>query len=61
MKVSRLNRSQQTIIFQKEIWKVIRHFAAEFDLEFTDVLGVLEMTKLDIYRMEVNKFTQRKD
>lgn len=55
MKIDKLNRSQQTIVFQKELWKVIRHFAAEFDLEFTDVLAVLEMTKLDIYRMEVNK------
>lgn len=50
-----LTRSQQTIIFQKELWKLIRRFAAEFDLEFSDVLSILELTKLDIYRMEVDK------
>ena len=35
--------------FQVELWNIVEYFRREFDLTYAEVIGVLEMIKLDIH------------
>jgi hypothetical protein len=45
-----MNQFQQIDCFACDIDALIHRYRSEFDLSVAAVIGVLEMTKLDIYR-----------
>lgn len=50
-----MNHREQSQQFQVELNRLIDRFRAEYDLSLAQAIGVLEVVKLDLWRIEAEE------